>query len=152
MKTLTFASAAMAALALALSIFALVRTDPLARPIKGEDAEDLARALFSRPRWDGTDGFFTRHRGELLETLEIQSFLESDGVGLALVRASAAGRTVRLGLWMRKTGSGREFVPFLSPHITDDPLRGKWIEKHQAWLEETEGKRLEWEGQSEGVW
>ena len=151
MKTINIAALVVSIIAIGISSFTLLNRDPMAEPVYGKDAKEIAAGMLSRPKWDGTSRFFNKHKREILRNLEVTNFLENNGVGLAFARTTASDKKLQFCLWMRKIDSGWEWVPYLSANISSD-LRYKWAQKNREWLEEMEVKKNEWEKQSDSVW
>lgn len=152
MNTSSILSLAISVVAVVISVFAFMNRDPLPEPITGDAPQSVARDYIERPRWDGTDFFIDQHRPELIANLEINNFLQNDGLGLAFVRTSASGKNFQFCLWMFKVDSGWQFVNYMSPYLSGDAFRGKWVQKHEGWLEEMESKKDKWIAKSDGVW
>lgn len=140
-----------AIVAIFISSYTLINRDPMAEPVTGNDAKEVAKNMLMRPRWDGTSSFFRMNKSEILSNIEISNILENNGVGIAFVRTSASGKKLQFCIWMRKNDSTWEWVPYLSQHLKDD-LRRKWVSDNQKWLEDMEEKKRIWEEASDSVW
>ena len=159
-KTLSIISLFVSVVALGLASFVLydqrdlvrVRKDEIG-PAAGGDPKRVVLQILDRPRWDGTDAFFAKHRNELKTNVEIVNLFETDGVGIAFVRSSAHGRKFQFCIWLRKADEVWREVGYLSAYsVSDDPFRGKWIERNEKWLAEMSSKKKEWEKQSDSAW
>lgn len=152
MKLINILTLIISLTAIGVSSFTLLNRDPMAEPVYGKDAKEIAIEMLSRPRWDGTSKFFDLNRQELIGNLEVANFLETNGVGIAFMRTKVSDKTLQFCLWMHKTNSEWEWVPYLSHHISSDDFKYEWIMKNQEWLEDMAEKKEQWVEQSNGVW
>jgi hypothetical protein len=152
MKSLHAITLLVAVGAAALSLYALSIRSRQPEVASASEPKALIVRILQRPRWDGTHAFFTKHRDELVSNIEVANFLENKGICIAFVRTAGGNKKFQLCQWMRKTETGWEEVPYLSPHLAGNPFLANWIEGNKGWLQEMDSKKEEWEKDSESVW
>ena len=151
-KQLAMVAILLATAAVGIASYALLTVNRSRTVVSGPDPKSLALELFRRSRWIGTEDLFEQHAAEVIANTEIVNVLETDGVGIAFVRTSVGKRTFQVCVWMRKTESGWNAVPYLSATFPGQPFIANWIGRNHGWLRDMESRKIEWEEVSQSAW